>query len=76
MRNHILKKEDLVLPSVPEKAANLIKTYGDQAPDEARKRAASAGRGGDKKGAEGWEQIADAAQVQVDEERRKQRSKP
>ncbi len=63
------------MPSVPETAANLIKTYGDQAPDEARKRAASAGRGGDKKGAEQWKQIAFAAQVQVDEERRKQRGK-
>ena len=76
MRNHTPKKEDSVLTSAPEIAANLIKTYGDQAPDEARKRAASAGRGGDKQTAEQWKEIAFAAQLQVDEERRKQRGKP
>ena len=64
------------MPSVPETVANLIETYGDQAPDEARKRAASAGRSGDKQKAEHWREIAKIAQVQVDEDSRKQHGKP
>ncbi len=64
------------MPTIPEEAAALIKAFGESAPEEAKKRSARHGRGGDKKGAERWKQIASAAQRQVDEERRKQRSKP
>ena len=64
------------MPSIPEHAAALVNEYGEYAPEEAKIRSASAGRAGDKKGAERWGQIAFAAQAQVDEERRKQRGKP
>ena len=61
------------MPTIPEEAAALIKVFGETAPEEAQKRAASAGRAGDKKQAQHWKKIAFAAQVQVDEMRRKRR---
>lgn len=64
------------MPTIPEQAAALIKAFGESAPQEAKKRSASCGRGGDKPGADHWKQIALAAQRQVDEERRKDRGKP
>ncbi len=64
------------MSTIREQAAALTKAFGESAPEEAKKRSASYGRGGDKTGADHWKQIALAAQFQVDEERRKDRGKP
>ncbi len=67
--------QDLVMPTIPEEAAAMIKEFGDSSPQEAKNRAAACVRGGDRVGAQRWKQIAFAAQRQVDEKRHKQRSK-
>ncbi len=63
------------MPTIREEAAALIKAFGESAPEEAKNRSASCGGGGDKIGAQHWKQVVVAVQLQLDEERRNQRSK-